>query len=117
MLIRIDPSSGESLFDQLAAGVRAEVGRGALRPGDRLPPARELAASLDINVHTVLRAYQELRDEGLVDLRRGRGATITDQAAPPVELLAAVRSLTTEARRLGVAPATLVAMIRETYSE
>jgi GntR family transcriptional regulator len=58
VLIRIDPSSGESLFDQLAAAVRAEVGRGVLRPGDRLPAARELAASLDINVHTVLRAYQ-----------------------------------------------------------
>jgi GntR family transcriptional regulator len=115
MLLRIDPSSGEALFDQLAAAVRAEVGRGALRPGDRLPAARELAASLDINVHTVLRAYQELRDEGLVDLRRGRGAVITDQAAPPVELLAAVRTLTAEASRLGVAPATLIAMIREAY--
>jgi GntR family transcriptional regulator len=115
VLIRIDPSSGESLFDQLAAAVRAEVGRGVLRPGDRLPAARDLAASLDINVHTVLRAYQELRDEGLVDLRRGRGAIVTDLAAPPVELLDAVRSLTAEAHRLGVAPATLVAMIREAY--
>ena len=117
MLITIDPTSGVALFDQLAAAVRAEVGRGALRPGDRLPAARDLAASLDINVHTVLRAYQELRDEGLVDLRRGRGAIVTDQAGPPGELLAAVRALTADARRLGVAPATLIAMIRETYSE
>jgi GntR family transcriptional regulator len=115
MLIRIDPASGVALFDQLAAAVRAEIGRGALRPGDRLPSARELAASLDVNIHTVLHAYQELRDEGLVDLRRGRGAVVTERAAPPSELLASVRELTAEARRLGVTPATLVAMIREAY--
>lgn len=115
MLIRIDPASGEPLFDQLAAAVRAEVGRGVLRPGDRLPAARELAASLDINIHTVLRAYQELRDEGLIDLRRGRGAVVTEQAAPSNEILGAVRALTAEARRLGVTPATLVAMIRQEY--
>lgn len=116
MLIRIDPASGEALFDQLAAAVRAEIGRGALRPGDRLPAARELAASLDVNIHTVLRAYQELRDEGLVDLRRGRGAVVTDHAAPSAELLDAVRRLTADARRLGVAPATLVALVKQEYS-
>lgn len=115
MLIRIDPASGDALFDQLAAAVRAEIGRGALRPGDRLPAARELAASLDVNIHTVLHAYQELRDEGLVDLRRGRGAVVTERAAPSAELLDAVRRLTADARRRGVAPATLVAMIRQEY--
>jgi GntR family transcriptional regulator len=115
VLIRIDPASGDALFDQLAAAVRAEIGRGVLSPGDRLPAARELAASLDVNIHTVLRAYQELRDEGLVDLRRGRGAIVTKQAGPPAELLDAVRRLTADAHRLGVAPATLIAMIREAY--
>lgn len=115
MLIRIDPASSVPLFEQLAAAVRTELARGTLRPGDRLPAARDLAASLDVNIHTVLRGYQELRDEGLVDVRRGRGAIVTDQALPPAELLEAVRRLTAEARRLGVAPATLVAMIREAY--
>jgi GntR family transcriptional regulator len=115
MLIRIDPASNEPIFGQLAAGVRAEIARGVLGPGDRLPSARELATALDVNIHTVLRAYQELRDGGLVDLRRGRGAVVTEHAAPTPELLEAVRSLTAEARRLGVAPATLVAMIKESY--
>lgn len=116
MLIRIDPASGVALFDQLAAAVRAEIGRGALRPGDRLPAARELAASLDVNIHTVLRAYQELRDEGLVDLRRGRGATVTEHGASPTELAGAVRSLVADARRLGVSAPTLVALITQEYA-
>lgn len=116
MLIRIDPTSGEALFDQLASAVRAEIARGALGPGDRLPSARELAASLDVNIHTVLRAYQELRDEGLVDLRRGRGATITPHAAAPAELGEAIRSLVADARRLGVSAPTLIALIHQEFS-
>ena len=115
MLIRIDPASGDALFDQLAAAVRAEIGRGALRPGDRLPAARELAASLDVNIHTVLRAYQNLRDEGLVDLRRGRGAVVTDAATSGAALLESVRSLVADARRDGVGPQTLITLIREEY--
>ena len=116
MLIRIDPASGDALFDQLAAAIRAEIGRGSVGPGDRLPAARELAASLDINIHTVLRAYQELRDEGLVDLRRGRGAIVTEQAAAPAELAGAIRTLVADARRLGVSSSTLTALVTREFT-
>ncbi|WP_395638501.1 GntR family transcriptional regulator [Pseudolysinimonas sp.] len=116
MLIRIDPASGDAIFDQLAAAVRTEIGRGALRPGDRLPAARELAASLDVNIHTVLHAYQELRDEGLIDLRRGRGAIVTEQATASGELAGAIRALVADARRLGVSPSTLTALITQEFT-
>ncbi len=116
MLFRVDPASGVPIFDQLAASVRAEIARGTLRAGDRLPAAREVAASLEINIHTVLRAYQDLRDEGLVDLRRGRGAVITDDAVLSPELLADIQALVTEAKRLGVGVGTLTALLRGEYS-
>jgi GntR family transcriptional regulator len=116
MLFRIDPASGVAIFDQLAASVRTELARGGLRAGDRLPAARDVAASLEINIHTVLKAYQALRDEGLVDLRRGRGAVVTESAGLSPELLAAVRELVVEARRLEVGAGTLTALIREEYS-
>jgi GntR family transcriptional regulator len=116
MLFRVDPSSGVALFDQLAASVRTELARGGLRAGERLPSAREVAAALDINIHTVLKAYQELRDEGLIDLRRGRGAVVTAGAGVSPELLAAVRTLVVEARRLDVGATTLTALIREEYT-
>jgi GntR family transcriptional regulator len=115
VLFRIDPGSGVAIFDQIAASVRADASRGTLRPGDRLPAARELAAALEVNVHTVLRAYQQLRDEGLIDLRRGRGAVVTDDAARGSELLDAVRALVADARRAGVTPQTLLTLIREEY--
>lgn len=68
-----------------------------------MPPAREVATALGVNLHTVLRGYQQLRDEGLVDLRRGRAATITSTAdAPRLAIAERVRSLVDVARRAGL---------------
>ena len=75
-------------------------------------PARELARDLDVNTHTVLRAYATLRDEGLLDLRRGRGAEVRRDGAPgraALERLAA--ELAAEARRQGVAAKELHALV------
>ncbi|GAA3928779.1 GntR family transcriptional regulator [Microbacterium soli] len=113
MLIRIDPESPAALFDQVAASVRADVLAGRLVPGDRLPSAREVAASVDINVHTVLRAYQQLRDEGLIDLRRGRGAVIAASAAPLADLAGDLADLVRRADELGISPTTLASLLKE----
>ena len=114
MLIRIDPQSDAPIFDQIAASVRADLATGRVAPGDRLASARDVAEALGVNLHTVLRAYQELRDEGLVDMRRGRGATVTDAAAPLAELHRDVVALVEKARRLGLSPDTLASLIKET---
>lgn len=120
MLFRIDPTSQVGLADQIAAQVRGELAAGRLGPGEKLPAAREIAAGLDVNMHTVLRAYSQLRDEGLVDLRRGRGAHVRDGAA---ELLRGSASLTQQAQelvvaadRLGVTRDELVEIIRKVQS-
>jgi len=114
VLFRIDPTASEPLFEQLAGQVRAAVARGDVRPGERLPGARDLAASLDVNVHTVLHAYQDLRDEGLLELRRGRGAVITERAgADYSELRAALAAVAREARRLDLGPEAAADLLRE----
>jgi len=112
MLLRIDTASDQPLFAQVAAAVRAAISQGEARPGDRLPPAREVAQGLGVNVHTVLRAYQDLRDEGLVDLRRGRGAVVTDAADSIAQLRRDIAELGKRATALGMAPATVVALVR-----
>ena len=103
MLIRIDLDAPLPLHVQIAAAVRGAIAAGEVDAGERLPSARSLADDLDVNVHTVLRAYQALRDEGLLDLRRGRGATV--RAAAPVhhaDLVAAARAFAAAAHRLGL---------------
>lgn len=114
MLFRIDPTSAEPLFAQLASQVRVAVLHDELRPGTRLPAARDLAASLDINLHTVLRAYQDLRDEGLIELRRGRGAVVAQRATDDLgPVHDAVTALVETARSLGLAPGTTLGLVKD----
>ncbi len=113
MLITIDAESATPLFEQVSASVRSDIVAGRLVPGDRLPAAKEIAAALEINVHTVLRAYQQLRDEGLVDLRRGRGAVVTAAALPLVELHGDIIALVRRAAELGLPQSTLAALVKE----
>lgn len=115
MILTVDPASALPLFEQLVTGIRGQIIGGSLSAGERLPAARELAESLDINVHTVLRAYQILRDEGFLDLRRGRGAIVADRARDYDELDRRVAGLVAEAQRLGLTPAALSSLIREAY--
>ncbi|MFT3877670.1 MAG: GntR family transcriptional regulator [Propioniciclava sp.] len=112
MLWRIDPSLPAPLFEQLAATVRGAVISGALRPGDRLPPARELATSLDVNMHTVLRAYQVVRDEGIIELRRGRGAVVIGEPDSS-RLRGLVREVIAEAGRHGLGLDDIVGLLRK----
>ena len=64
------------LYEQVAGEIRRAIADGEAKPGERLPPAKDLAAVLDVNTNTVLRALRVLRDEGLLEFRRGRGITV-----------------------------------------
>ena len=113
MLIDIDTRSETPIFAQIADSVRLDVAAGRSRSGDRLPSARELAAALEVNVHTVLHAYQQLRDEGLVELRRGRGAVLTDAAGALTSLHDDITALAAKAVAAGLRPETLTALVKE----
>jgi GntR family transcriptional regulator len=116
VLVRVDPASPEPIYTQVAGAVRREIAAGRVRPGERLPGARDLAEALGINLHTVLRGYQELRDEGVVELRRGRGAVVTDAAPRIAGPAAALRAFVAEARRAGLSAAEAAAMVRKEMS-
>lgn len=117
MLLRVDPSAATPLATQIAAAVRQSIAAGDVTRGERLPAARELAESLGVNLHTVLRAYAVLRDEGLIELRRGRGAVVTgEQPALQARLRTACAAFVAEARELGVSVDDAVALVREEMS-
>ncbi|MFJ2824821.1 GntR family transcriptional regulator [Streptomyces toxytricini] len=102
MLVTIDPASPQTLAEQIAASVRRGMAEGTLRRGDRLPSARSLARTLDINMHTVLRGYQILKEERLIELRPGRGAVVTVEAPGRALVVEACRHFVSLARRTGM---------------
>ncbi len=116
MLFVVDFAGSEPLFQQLADQVRSAAARGELTPGERLPAARELAESLGINLHTVLRAYQDLRDDGLIELRRGRGAVVTDAATHDLSTLRrALASAAAEAKARGLSLDATIGLLKESF--
>jgi GntR family transcriptional regulator len=74
--VKLDRGDPTDLYEQVAAEIRRAIAEGEAKPGERLPPAKDLAAVLDVNTNTVLRALRVLRDEGLLEFRRGRGITV-----------------------------------------
>ncbi|REF36846.1 GntR family transcriptional regulator [Thermasporomyces composti] len=113
MLLTLDLSDPRPLHEQVATAVRRAIVESEIRPGDRLPPARDIAAALGVNVNTVLRALRELRDEGLVEFRRGRGISVVGAPDPRGVLLPQVRELLDNARRYGLQPKDVIALIEE----
>ena len=77
MDVKVDRNDPTLLHDQLAAQIRRAIADGEAKPGERLPSARHLAAVMHVNTNTVLRALRLLRDEGLLELRRGHGIRVT----------------------------------------
>ena len=115
MLIRLDTTRATPLFEQLASTIRAAIVDGRLIGGERLPAARDLAESLGVNVHTVLRAYRVVRDDGLIELHRGRGAVVVVRIGGHAALAGAIHDLVDEAKLYGFPESALLELISEAY--
>jgi DNA-binding transcriptional regulator YhcF (GntR family) len=110
--VKVDKSDRTDLYEQVAGEIRRAIADGEAKPGERLPPAKDLAAELGVNTNTVLRALRMLRDEGLLEFRRGRGISV---AGTPERgaVIARAKELVEFARRQGYRVDELVALIEE----
>jgi len=108
--VNIDRTGQVALHDQVAAQIRRAIAEGEAGPGERLPLAKDLAGVLGVNKNTVLRALHILREEGLLEFRRGRGITV---AGTPERgaVLAQVRNLLEFARQQGYGRSEIIQMI------
>lgn len=123
MQIRVETSSGMPITRQIAAQIRAQCASGTLRPGERLPSVRALAGELAVNQNTILRVYERLTAEGLLQRRHGDGTFVADRV--PTGQMQAQRELLCQqiaravelAQTLGVAPEELHALLQETLDK
>ena len=109
--VKLDRSDPTALHEQVAAQIRRSIAEGDAKPGERLPPAKDLASVMGVNTNTVLRALRELRDEGLLEFRRGLGVRVAGTPERGL-VLSRTRELVGLARRHGYEPDELIQMIR-----
>jgi DNA-binding transcriptional regulator YhcF (GntR family) len=110
--VKVIRDEATDLHEQVAAEIRRAIADGEAKPGERLPPARDLAAVLDVNTNTVLRSLRLLRDEGLLEFRRGRGVTVAGTPEKSA-VIARTRELVRFARQQGYRRDELIQLIEE----
>lgn len=111
MRYSVDSTSQVPIYEQLVRQITKAIVEGSLPARTKMPAAKELAASLDINVHTVLHAYQNLRDAGLVELRRGRGTIVSAQHQDFSAYTRSIRAVVDDALAGSMPPAAIRAAV------
>jgi GntR family transcriptional regulator len=109
--VKLDRDDPLLLHEQVAAEIRRDIANREIRPGERLPPAKDMAAVLDVHSNTVLRALRLLRDEGVLEFRRGRGITVAGEPERGI-VSAQAQELIALARRFGFGREELVCLIQ-----
>ena len=119
-LFRIQPSSPEPIYRQIADQVRRLVASGQLHAGDGLPSVRDIAATHAINPMTVSKAYSQLEAEGVLERLRGKGMVVAATARKPLpiekrleQLEPAMRELAQRAEELELPAERVLARFRQ----
>lgn len=112
MKLRIDRGDPTLLHEQLAAELRRAIAEGGVKPGERLPPVRDLAAVSGLNKNTVLRGLRLLRDEGLLEFRRGLGIVVSGSPQRGA-VIERARELVAFARQHGYQPGELLQLMKD----
>ncbi len=123
MFVRIEKGSSRPISRQIADQIRAQCLSGRLRPGTQIPSVRQLARDLAVNQNTVLRVYEKLTAEKLLDMRHGDGTYIAENL-PTIELKALrirffdeLTQLARHGRLLGLSGADLHALLDDSLAQ
>lgn len=123
MLLRIEPSNGLAIYDQIVRQIKFAVAHGALRHGELIPSVRELAQQLAVNPNTVARAYRDLQAGGVVEPLRGEGLRVTRSAVEQCKqerrelLRERLRSAILECRHGGLAVSEIRGLFQEVVQD
>ena len=119
MFLRIEKGSAVPISRQLADQIATLCASGGVQPGERVPSVRELARELAVNQNTVLRVYERLCGEGLLEMRHGQGTFVTGRmsktrmAAHRSRLIEELRQIVRQATALGLSPDELHELLAE----
>ena len=116
MYITIDEADSRPVYRQIAEEIKTLIARGELEEGIALPPVRQIASDLGVNLNTIAAAYRELQKEGLVKVRHGAGTFVATRQLSQqseAELRKALRSSLTHLALAGLRRAEILAIVNE----
>jgi GntR family transcriptional regulator len=116
MLITINPDDQRPIYQQVVDAIKAKIARGELNEGASLPPVRQVAADLGVNLNTIAAAYRELQGEGLLSVRHGSGAVVTSRTSAgknEEELRVPLRTALTQLVLVGLPRTQILNMVAE----
>src|SRR5438105_8051685 len=116
MYIVIDENDRRPIYQQVVDEIKALIARGELREGAALPPVRQVAADLGVNLNTIAAAYRELQKEGLLTVRHGAGAVVTSgraRAKKDIETRKPLRSALAHMVLAGLSRSEILAVVDE----
>src|ERR1043165_1912671 len=114
MYIVVDENDRRPIYKQVGDEIKGLIARGELREGNALPPVRQVAADLGVNLNTIATAYRELQREGLINVRHGGGALVasrTTQEKSDNELRKPLRAALTQLVLAGLPRAEIMAIV------
>lgn len=122
-LINIDSRNSIPIYIQIIDGIKENILKGILQPGDKLPSVREMSSMITANPNTVSKAYMELERQGVTETIRGRGTYVSTNYKPKVEearmekLKDDIKKIILEAHYMGIKKEDIVELINESYEE
>jgi GntR family transcriptional regulator len=114
MFLTIDTGDPRSIYQQIADGIKELIARGKLAEGAPLPPVRQLAADLGVNLNTIATAYRELQNDGLIVIKHGSGSVVASRTTTERsrdELLRPLRTALTELVLSGLSTSKIQSMV------
>jgi GntR family transcriptional regulator len=123
MIISIDTADRRPIYQQVVDEIKSLIAKGALKEGDTLPPVRQVAADLGVNLNTIAAAYRELQSEGLINVRHGAGAYVAARTAGLVsrqdrqEMLKPLRAALTQLVLAGYSRQEITAIISDELAD
>ena len=122
-MIHIDSRSSKPIYEQIIERIKENIIKGILKPGDKLPSVRELAAAITINPNTISKAYNELERTKAIEVIRGKGTFVAENFKPVIneekmrEIKEHMKEIIIEAHYIGVDKDKLINIMNEIYSE
>lgn len=119
MFLTIDTTDSRPIYQQVADGIKELIARGKLGEGAALPPVRQLAADLGVNLNTIATAYRELQEDGLLVIKHGSGSVVASRTTTERsrdDLLRPLRTALTELVLAGLSPSRILNMVARELS-